>query len=362
MKLRAKRGQSGKEVSISSGPQKSIPISGDKAPSGDDRFLMRLFDAASDGREVVTVMESPGIPQRAQRLPMTADVFRQAQHLVTDVIKGGISLPNRTLELVFKPEIQQGLRDGSFEMMKTKSGETLADAVGKNGLIVGKGRVVQAGELRQLAVGAFQLASIAVAQSHLADIERSLKVLRCDLEKVLDMLDSEDRANLTGTIDYLKGIAEFLQSHQSPSEMPMQIRNQVETIVRGFHIWRDKLDNDMCNAVDRVKKQSDLDKLGNQNTFIAMQGHLGDAAKLSTRRELLRNMFMVLKVVTIYADPMGMQFSKFQLDEDLWTKRAKEFNDAFYAQTNSLFTKVLFASDETLGLKRDYLSKPQTLI
>ncbi len=195
-----------------------------------------------------------------------------------------------------------------------------------------------------------------MAQSHLADIERSLKVLRCDLEKVLDMLDSEDRANLTGTIDYLKGIAEFLQSHQSPSEMPMQIRNQVETIVRGFHIWRDKLDNDMCNAVDRVKKQSDLDKLGNQNTFIAMQGHLGDAAKLSTRRELLRNMFMVLKVVTIYADPMGMQFSKFQLDEDLWTKRAKEFNDAFYAQTNSLFTKVLFASDETLGLKRDYLS------
>ena len=73
--------------------------------------------------------------------------------------------------------------------------------------------------------------AFAVAQSHLADIERSLKVLRCDLEKVLDMLDSEDRANLTGTIDYLKGIAEFLQSHQSPSEMPMQIRNQVE---RGF--------------------------------------------------------------------------------------------------------------------------------
>ena len=77
----------------------------------------------------------------------------------------------------------------------------LADAVNSSGKFVGKGRLIEGGKARQIASGAFQLVSIAVAQSHLADIERSLGVIKDSISDVLKILQNEKRANITGAFD-----------------------------------------------------------------------------------------------------------------------------------------------------------------
>jgi hypothetical protein len=125
---------------------------------------------------------------------------------VADIFKGAASVPNKTVEVIFKPEIHKGLIDGTYKLMETKSGEILADAVDASNKVVGKARLIQGGKAKQLAGGAFQLVSIAVAQSHLADIERSLSAIKSSISEILERQENEDKARITGAFDYLREI------------------------------------------------------------------------------------------------------------------------------------------------------------
>src|SRR3546814_18079119 len=103
--------------------------------------------------------------------------------------------------------------------MKTRSGEVLADAVDSSGSVVGKGRLIQGGKARQLASGAFQLVSIAVAQSHLADIERSLSAIKDSISEILERQENEDKSRITGAFDYLREIAAYMRELRCPDEL-----------------------------------------------------------------------------------------------------------------------------------------------
>src|SRR3546814_16829095 len=121
----------------------------------------------------------------------SSDLIKRVRHMASDLYKGAASVSNKTVEVIFKAEIQHGFADGTYTLMKTRSGEVLADAVDSSGSVVGKGRLIQGGKARQLASGAFQLVSIAVAQSHLADIERSLSAIKDSISEILER--SEER-------------------------------------------------------------------------------------------------------------------------------------------------------------------------
>ena len=138
----------------------------------DFEFDLAIFD--ENGLKVLESKEIEKIPARAHLLESSSSAINRVKHLASDLFKGAANVPKKSVEVIFKPEIHQGLSDGTYTLMRTKTGEVLADAVDSSGKIVGKGRIIQAGKARQLAGGAFQLVSIAVAQSHLADIERSL--------------------------------------------------------------------------------------------------------------------------------------------------------------------------------------------
>ena len=306
-----------------------------------------------DGNVVFVRWEGAGFTARWERLPPNESAIRHASQFAADLLKGAATLPSRTLEVVFKPDIQQGLRDGAYTLMKTQSGETLADAVDRTGQIVGKGRLMEAGKMRQLAAGAFQLASIAVAQAHLADIERSLQGIRGDLEKVLQSLESADRANLSGSISYLRHMAEFLKAMNAPAEMPAQMKNQIEGLVLKSHIWRDKLDGDMNNLIGRVASQSDKDRMGKSETYRAMESHLMEAEQLLQRRELLRGVFALLNIVAAWADPLRREFSRVDAAEQQWGDRLHVLRRELERQAKALFSKSLTESNDLLHLRTE---------
>ena len=160
-----------------------------------------------NGFKIIESREIQTMPARAYSVNSSDNAINRVKHMAADLFKGAVSIQNKTVEVIFKPEIQQGLADGTYTLLKTNSGEILADAVNSSKKFVGKGRIIQGGKARQLASGAFQLVSIAVAQSHLADIERSLNAIKDSISEILEKHENEDKARISGAFDYLRDIA-----------------------------------------------------------------------------------------------------------------------------------------------------------
>ena len=340
-------------VSPASLPMDEAPFSPAAAKSSPNSnaatSMISVLD--EDGKVLIDVREGLGIPARAQRLPANESAIRHASQLAADLFKGAATLPNRTVEVVFKPEIQQGIRDGAYTLMQTRTGETLADAVDHTGQIVGKGRVVQTGHMQQLAVGAFQLASVAVAQAHLADIERSLQKLSGDLEKVLHAMETAARADLSGAISYLRNMADFLKGMSAPADMPMQLKNQIEALVLKSHVWRDKTVGDANDLVEHIRQQVDKDRVGKSATYKDMESHLASANLLLERRELLRGVFSLLNIVVACADPFRREFSRVDAGEQQWESCLRDLRDTLRSRASELFKKAYSESDDLLELR-----------
>lgn len=172
--------------------------------------------------------------------------------------------------------------------MKTRSGESLADAVNTTSKkIAGKGRVIQTGQAKQLAAGAFQLVSIVVAQSHLADIERSLTALKDGINQVLDNMEAADVASIKGGISYLEAIADLVKSNGHPDQLSVPIQVTIAQLVVSSNIWREKLFEDVRLLKTRIDEQSDLDKWGGtENTYKSLLSHAEATEKLAKRHGL----------------------------------------------------------------------------
>lgn len=175
---------------------------------------------------IVESREIHQIPTKAHNIDITDGNVHRIKHLASDLFKGASSIQNKTVEIVFKNDIQKGLAEGTYKLMNTKTGEVLADAVDSSGKIVGKGRVIEVGKMRQLASGAFQLVSIAVAQSHLADIEKSLSSIKDSISELLIKHENEDKSRITGAFDYLSEIAQHMKELRSPDELSQQKKSK----------------------------------------------------------------------------------------------------------------------------------------
>ena len=157
--------------------------------------------------DLVEVNELPTIPRRAMVVDANAPEVRSLGNVAIATLKDGAALRGKTLEVVFKKNIAAGLKTGEYELMKTATGERLADAVdiGRSGKpVVGKGRLIESGSGKQLAAGAFQLLSIAVAQAHLAEINDNLKAISDSIDDLTSRLEDRYKGVKDGNIKYLR--------------------------------------------------------------------------------------------------------------------------------------------------------------
>lgn len=321
-----------------------------------------IFSVADQSGVVVFKGSEIGaIPSGVHHLDIKNDIVQRTGRIASELFKGAVSIPGKSIEIIFKPEIQAGLSEGTYTLMKTKAGETLADAVNSSGTIVGKGRVIETGKLRQLAAGSYQLVSIVVAQSHLADIERSLAALQGAVGAVLDNLEAGDRANITGSINYLVKLAQYIKQHYAPDEMPSQMKHSIEGLVFRSHIWRDKLHEDIGMLTKRIDEQSDLDSWGGtENTYKALDSHADAALALLTRHELVMQLLTMINFVITYVDPLGRQYSRPDSGKNTWAIKVSVLSNSLSKQANVFLSSAVFNSEEMLShRKKDILRKAQ---
>jgi hypothetical protein len=306
------------------------------------------------GDIVISCNEISSVPSDAYMLNTSDSAVRRAKHLAADLFKGSQSIPNKTIEVVFKKEIQNGLNSGTYTMMKTKSGEVHADAVNSKGRTVGKGRVIQSGKVKQLAAGAFQLISIAVAQSHLADIEDSLDTIRNSIAEILNKLENEDKANISGAIDYLQEIAEHIKNQQSSEELSQQKTIVIEAITRDFYTWRNKLHEDFHTLTYSVINQKDADKFGGtKSTYKQLREAVEKSRTLVIRHKLLIQLACVTNYITAYLDPTKKKFTRIDINMTKWDELVENFKESVISKSNELLSKALFNSNEMLTFRRE---------
>lgn len=308
-----------------------------------------------NGIKVLESREIEKIPERAHLVEPSSSAINRVKHLVADLFKGSVSVPNRTVEVVFKPEIQQGLSDGTYTLMRTKSGEVLADAVDSSNKVVGKARLIQGGKAKQLASGAFQIVSIAVAQSHLADIERSLSAIKGSISEVLERQENEDKAKITGAFDYLREISEHMKDLRCPDELPQQKKNAIEVIIKDSYSWRNKLEEDMASLTTQISNLEDRDTFGTGDTFKNLKDLIERIRPLLKRRELFLNLASAINFVTAYIDPAKREYSNIDINETNWSNLIDQFKDTVLERESKLMHKAFWNSNETLELRKDKL-------
>ena len=316
-------------------------------------YNLALFD--DNGLKVLESREIEKIPARAHIVDSSSSAINRIKHLAADLFKSTAGIPNKTVEVIFKPEIHQGLVDGTYTLMKTKSGEVLADAVDASNKVVGKARLIQGGKAMQIAGGAFQLVSIAVAQSHLADIERCLSAIKVSISEVLERQENEDKARITGAFDYLREISAHMKELRCPDELPQQKRNAIEGIIKDSYAWRNKLEEDMTSLINQISNHTDLDMFGTGDTFESLKRLIERIRPLLKRRELFLNLASAINFVTAYLDPAKRDYSKINVNEDRWADLIDQFKNSVLDRESTLMEKPFWNSNETLQLRKDKL-------
>nr|WP_246337446.1 hypothetical protein [Azospirillum oleiclasticum] len=147
---------------------------------------------------------------------------------------------------------------------------------GADGKIVEQARLFDASTLSNLvnATALFQIASVAVAQKHLADISRKLSAIKAAVDRIQRFQNNERRSVLTGAIRYFEQIAPSVLA----GELSDGIRHQIERHEAQLLQVQEHLLEDIRHESHAIRmvKDSGLGSKGMQDAIRAHQDLLAD--------------------------------------------------------------------------------------
>ena len=147
---------------------------------------------------------------------------------------GNYKQVGQTFKICFKPEIEEGLRNGTFELMNWAGGKQLtAVHSAQRKVIAGNGWVesARADKLIALTSLAWQGMAIITAQKFLADINKSLEEIKSSIDGLKEIHDAEIEGKIIGWQSYIKQAAERLAGNINITEKST-IAAQLETVHR----------------------------------------------------------------------------------------------------------------------------------
>ena len=261
-------------------------------------------------------------------------------HLLSDITKGTISVSNKTIELVFSPEVIEGIKNGNLYIaegrawVKNVTTERFA----------GHAHIVEVGQTAQFLTGGYQLLSIAVAQSHLADIEKRLYSIDNSLKQIIEKLELEDKSRIQGAISYIKSILENIKKNDYKKELSPAQKNQIEQKNSDILHWRDKLLLEFDILVNDVYKIGNIDTFGTENIFNELKKVIKDRINpLKDRYSLLIELNLLLTILIKYIDPEDKEFTKIDINLDEFSKKieliSKSIEDKQQSKLKSIFNK-----------------------
>lgn len=318
---------------------------------------------AANGLDVVfenrhlAVLGLTAFPANAFPIPTNSGTISQFRQLALDTGKATLLVPGRTLEVVFKPEIQEGFKKGAFTLMKTKDGEILADAVDKaSGKIVGKARLMEGGKVRQLASAGFQLVSIVVAQAHLAEIADGLRALNSKLDNITNRLESNDVSEIEGPIEYIRELAAFVQKQGAPNALSAEMAHSLEATIRESHSWQRKVLRHLDDLVKEAASIKDLDTFGTGSTFDALNEIVSRAKILANRQDFYGEFASTVNTLTAFIDPKRIRFSLANVASVEWERLSNQMHSVLKEKVASfLRDEVRFNRESTLARRRSMI-------
>lgn len=228
-----------------------------------DASAARLVIGATDGRPVLALSRIPEPSARAWHPVSESD--------------NGISRLNPLLQAV--PNLGAALHVATTNYMEVVVNGQLvrADGGGFRGWVHnGKGvseqaRLFEASDLSNIvnAGALFQIASVAVAQKHLADISRKLSEIKAAVDRIQRFQSNERRAVLTGALRYFEQIAPSVLA----GEWSDGIRNQIEHHEAHLLQVQDHLLEDIRHESQNILDVKDSDMFGSKGMQEAIKAH-----------------------------------------------------------------------------------------
>ena len=158
--------------------------------------------------------------------------FQQAPNLA----QSGVQMMMNTYTLSFKPEIAQGIADGSLKLMKSSEGGFHALAVNATGkpVIQGSGSLHLADGIKLTAsvMAVWQVLAVVTSQIYLVDINKQLVNINQELDDIKNFLEHQQYATLIGNFKYIQTIRDSLSSQNFENLEFGVFLNQLEQIER----------------------------------------------------------------------------------------------------------------------------------
>lgn len=284
--------------------------------------------------------------------------YSQANMILQTLGKSARTLTDKTLILRFNPHIEQGLKDGTMSLMKTKQGETLADAVwNTNRQIAGKGRVDVTNNITKFSTIGFQLLSVAVAQAHLAEINKNLEKISKQIDDILLKLESNDRAEIRGGFEYINSIIQDFKNN-SPKDISIERSTQIENLILKSYQWQIKAEQDFENAITSFKNQKNDEWFGTGDTYQSLKTSLMKIKSISERKELLDGLKISLHFITTSIDPNQNKFTRIKFDHSFWNTMLSALAEyTEYHLKESISLETFWNQSETINNRRKSIAE-----
>lgn len=309
-----------------------------------------------NNQAICTINTIKNMPFYSEKI--SSDGLAQIQNLLSESFKGVVNIPNKSLEIFFKPEIAKGLNNGTYNLMKTKQGEILADAINVNtNKIVGKARV-KTNLPKQISTAGFQILSFAVAQAHLEDINLHLNKIENLCRDIIISKRDEDIGNLKGEIEYLKDMISEIRDFSNPETLLSDgQKNNLENIINGFSKTKSKFTEKFNSLIKKIENQRNIDKFGTENTYLELKSKLDEYNYLLKELELITRLYIMIKMITGYTDPLSKFFTSTKSIENFFNDINK-LQDKFIQLVPDVINNLLKATfnvQGTLDVRRESL-------
>jgi len=131
-----------------------------------------------------------------------------------NLISSSSNLVTNSFQLVFKPEVMQGLQNGTYNLMKAVEGGIRPIAT-EGGKVVGHARIIETTSINPAtaALAVWQVLAIITAQKFLSDINKKLAQISDTVESLKDFLENERYGKLMGNLNYLRHLYNIMSGY-----------------------------------------------------------------------------------------------------------------------------------------------------
>lgn len=313
-----------------------------------DGEITPFFEISNEQNEVLIQANEIGeISDNYTILPENQKTTQQWTHLASDLVKGVSGIQGRTLELVFSPETQRMLDAGTATLKQSAEG-TATVARNAQGQIKGHGLIVNSGKVKQLASGGFQLLSIVVAQSHLADIEKSLGRISSTVNELNRKWDIKEEGVPKTSIKYLLGIIEDIKYMDDASQLPQEKKHLIESIIFQILETENYLKGNLDMYLNKIKTLDSKDNFGASKTYEAVSECIGNIEQMMHLYDLILKLTFTVNYIKDKIDLTAKGRTSLQIDTERLNLLFGKALRAISEKSVQLLDNVTFSSNKNL--------------